>query len=79
MNLEIENAATWLHTARTALWAESEHIKQLLTGLCMKNGFASQSTTNIQELQSKLQLVFAFGLVGICCPDFLALWCFYIL
>lgn len=30
----------------------------------MKNGFGLQSTTTFHELQSKFQLVFAFGLVG---------------
>lgn len=30
----------------------------------MKNGFGLQSTTTFHELQSKLQLMFVFGLVG---------------
>lgn len=64
VNLEIGNAATWLYTVRTALWAESGHIKQLVTGLYMKNGFGLQSTTTSHELQSKLQLMFVFCLVG---------------
>lgn len=64
VSLEMGNAGTWLHRARTALWAVWVHIVYSVTHLCLKHGFGLQSAATLHELQSKLQLMFAFCLVG---------------